>query len=172
MEHWKPIPGLEDIYEVSDRGRVRSLDRIDVRYRQGRAHEIKRRGCILRQAKMLHGHMLVTLGYGHGAKLVHNLRLRAFRGPPKRGHVSRHLNGKHADNRLSNVVWATQRRNMLDKKYHNSQSTYKLTPADVRAIKIALRKPTWGINAQLAKQYDIAASAISKIRHGLLHAES
>lgn len=27
QEHWKPIKGYEGLYEVSDKGRVRSLDR-------------------------------------------------------------------------------------------------------------------------------------------------
>lgn len=30
-EHWRPIVGYEGFYEVSDRGRVRSMDRVIVR---------------------------------------------------------------------------------------------------------------------------------------------
>jgi NUMOD4 motif len=30
-EHWRPVPGWEGWYEVSDRGRVRSVDRLVVR---------------------------------------------------------------------------------------------------------------------------------------------
>lgn len=29
QEYWKPVPGYEGFYEVSDQGRVRSLDRVD-----------------------------------------------------------------------------------------------------------------------------------------------
>lgn len=34
-ETWKPIPGYEGLYEVSDHGRVRSLDRV-VEFSDGR----------------------------------------------------------------------------------------------------------------------------------------
>ncbi len=33
-EQWKPVPGYQGIYEVSDRGVVRSIDRVDSLGRQ------------------------------------------------------------------------------------------------------------------------------------------
>ena len=41
-EHWRPIPGYEGWYEVSNRGRVRSLDRVIVR-RNGMKYRAKGR---------------------------------------------------------------------------------------------------------------------------------
>ena len=41
-EHWRPVPGYEDAYEVSDRGRVRSLKR-DVLCRAGATRRVKER---------------------------------------------------------------------------------------------------------------------------------
>ena len=38
MEEWRDIKGYEGCYQVSDLGRVRSLDRI-VRYRNGTVRE-------------------------------------------------------------------------------------------------------------------------------------
>lgn len=34
VERWLPIPGYEGLYEASDRGRVRGVDRIDARGRR------------------------------------------------------------------------------------------------------------------------------------------
>ena len=49
MEIWKDIPGYEGRYQVSDEGRVRSLDRV-VRgvSKTGREYQRKVRGTILR----------------------------------------------------------------------------------------------------------------------------
>jgi len=42
IEHWLPVVGFEDFYEVSDQGRVRSLDRIS-EMSNGRKRAIKGR---------------------------------------------------------------------------------------------------------------------------------
>ncbi len=39
-EEWKEIPGYEGYYQVSDRGRVRSLDRIVPRIKEGKAYSM------------------------------------------------------------------------------------------------------------------------------------
>jgi NUMOD4 motif len=41
-EHWRPIAGWEGFYEVSDRARVRSLDRVIIRS-DGRPYRAKGR---------------------------------------------------------------------------------------------------------------------------------
>lgn len=56
MENWKPVPGYEGCYEVSDRGSVRSLDRV--------ARDGKRlRGQAIAPWQMPSGHLRVGLGH-------------------------------------------------------------------------------------------------------------
>jgi hypothetical protein len=77
-ERWRPIVGYEGFYEVSDRGRVRSLDRVIIR-RDGAKYPV--RGRILRPARLARSWVLtVSLARcGHKrARCVHKLVQAAF----------------------------------------------------------------------------------------------
>jgi NUMOD4 motif-containing protein len=63
-EQWRPVAGYEDAYEVSDRGRVRSIDRI-VAYIDGSRR--KHRGRVLVVSVDTQGRNLVQL-YSNGAR--------------------------------------------------------------------------------------------------------
>lgn len=114
QEQWRPVVGYEDHYEVSDQGRVRSLDRI-----------VQRRGCapFTKQGKLLTpspsktGHMRVALTKDGNLKFqyVHRLVLAAFTGPCPDGMEACHWNDNPADNRLANLRWATRSGNMYDR---------------------------------------------------------
>lgn len=73
-EIWKPIEG-HPFYEVSNLGRVRSLDRMV----QGRGFlkEVFQAGRILKLARCSNGYLAVLLGKGN-RKLVHRLVAAAF----------------------------------------------------------------------------------------------
>ncbi|WP_416372568.1 NUMOD4 motif-containing HNH endonuclease [Corynebacterium variabile] len=114
-EEWRPIPGYEGRYSASDRGRVRSEDRIIV---TASGIQKRARGRILIQkAYDDAGHTNVSLGRER-TKTVHSLVLEAFIGPRPAGAVTRHLNGVANDNRLENLTWGTQRENAFDTVKH------------------------------------------------------
>ena len=71
-EIWKPIPGYEGLYEVSDRGQVRSLDRM-CPGRDGRSE--LHRGKVLRPQKLKNGYLEVKLRKDGVSKhsLIHHL---------------------------------------------------------------------------------------------------
>src|SRR5690606_17793610 len=52
--------------------------------------------------------------------LVHRLVLKAFDGPPPRGHEALHANGVRDDNRLENLSWGTHSENQLDQVDHGT----------------------------------------------------
>lgn len=53
--------------------------------------------------------------------LLHRLILETFKGPPKNKSIqASHINGKRADNRLSNLVWETAVENNQRKKDHGT----------------------------------------------------
>lgn len=118
-EHWRPVPGYEGTYEVSDFGRVRSLTRV-VRRNDGRTRTIA--GRILRCPKDDGGRRGLKLHadgeYKHAR--VHRLVLEAFVGPCPDGMEGCHNDGDHSNNRLDNLRWDTRSENMLDQVRHGT----------------------------------------------------
>lgn len=112
-EEWRAIPGQEGRYEVSDQGRVRSLDRPGT----------NRRGPTMLQGRLLNGSVdrqgYRTATVGRPRK-VHQLVLEAFVGPRPDGLVVRHLNGNKDDNRLENLRYGTVAENNQDLVDHGT----------------------------------------------------
>lgn len=168
-ETWKAVVGFEGSYEVSNLGRVRSLDRTYMQVsRKGTLHAHPMRGRLLRPGPMPGGHLSVAIGKGN-SHCVHELVLRAFLGPPPDGCEARHLNGDEKDNRFENLVWDTRGNNTRDKRWHRGARTYKLSPADVAIIKTRLKQPYRGILTDLGDEFGVTNGAIYSIREGLTH---
>lgn len=112
-EQWRPIPGWEGIYEASDHGRVRSLDRLII-YANGDRHYTK--GRVLSACDNGHGYLTVTLSRNNLEirRYVHRLVLETFIGPAPEGMEACHGNAKRHDNRLSNLRWGTKLENAQD----------------------------------------------------------
>ena len=113
-EEWRAVVGYEGLYEVSDQGRVRSLDRITT-------HGRKREGRLKAQNNERDGYQTVQLwSSGSGVKYrVHRLVLSAFVGEPVPGYdLGLHGNGNPTDNNLSNLRWGSHPENEEDKKVH------------------------------------------------------
>ena len=110
MENWKPVVGCEDRYEVSDLGRVRSLDRINSNGRMVT-------GRILKQVKSVHDYLFVGIYYQGSSKAklsrVHRLVAESFINKIPDGMVVDHLNGVKTDNRVSNIEIVSIRENTI-----------------------------------------------------------
>lgn len=114
-ERWLPVVGWESSYQVSDLGRVRSIDRLDLR-----GH--RQRGKILKPRPTGDGHQKVALcgaGIRHD-RHIHQLVIEAFVGPRPERHEVRHLNGIPDDNRLSNLSYGTRGQNLRDRVLHGT----------------------------------------------------
>lgn len=118
-ETWKPIPGWEGYYEVSDQGQVRSVDRIITRS-DGQKRRFK--GKLLRPGINRHGYPMVNLKRpGEGVtKKVHRLVLEAFAGPSPEGMEACHNNGDRADARVENLRWDSRSSNQKDRRKHGT----------------------------------------------------
>lgn len=112
-ERWLPVVGYEGLYEVSDHGQVRSLDRI---VRRGVRGVSRRAGQMLKPNVLTYGHRQVSLYRGGVRRLrqVHNLVLEAFVGPRPEGLLGLHWDDDPANNHISNLRWGTPRDNTLD----------------------------------------------------------
>ena len=115
MKQWKPVVGWEGLYEVSDHGDVRSVERIveDKNFSKAGKEFVRRRvykSVELKQAdtwKM--GHRSVGLYNNQRRKrfLVHRLVAEAFIPNPNGLPVVDHIDGDPANNNLSNLRWAS-----------------------------------------------------------------
>lgn len=145
-ERWLPVPGYEGLYEVSDYGRVRSLDRIVVVRGRIDGQTSKRvKGRVLKPG-LSAGRPVVNLRSDIDGRhaMVHHLVLEAFVGACPEGQECRHLNDNRQDNRLANLVWGTRRENMADRRRNGlrkrgvrgeNNNASKLTNFDVQEIR-------------------------------------
>lgn len=140
MEQWKDIPGFEGYYQVSNLGKVRSLDR-EITFRNGRKRTYD--GCFLSPKRSGDGYRKVALSVGRNINQVsiHRLVMLAFVGPSDL--EVNHKNGDKTDNRLENLEYTTRAENELH-AYHTlghraangaRKSNAKLTDADVVKIR-------------------------------------
>lgn len=112
-EIWKPVVGYEGSYEVSDLGRVRSLDRVVVTRRGPRRY----RGRLLKLTYPGAGYPAVQLLKVGVARtgLVHHLVLAAFVGPRPPGMEACHYDDDKTNGQLSNLRYASRSENTLDR---------------------------------------------------------
>lgn len=131
-EVWKNIDGYEGLYQVSNLGRVRSLDRV-VTYRNGVSHPYK--GKILVPVKYNGLYLQVYLGRGRH-KTIHRLVATAFVFNPKPGiyNVINHKDENPSNNRWDNLEWCTQGYNLWYGSNCNRNS-YKRKPVEMLDLK-------------------------------------
>jgi hypothetical protein len=159
-EVWKPVLGWEELYEASDIGRVRSLDRVTG---GPFGSTRKTKGRILRPSKVK-GYWHVCLKDKQRVKneYVHRLVLLAFVGEPGPDQQGCHGDGDRLNNALSNLRWDTLAANKLDMIKHGtstrgeSNPQAKLTADQIRAIR-ADRGFGLGYE-EIAKKYGISSS--------------
>ena len=139
LEIWRAIPGFEELYEVSNIGRVRSLRHVTHRMNRIRPVPLVKK---LRNSTS-GGYSIVTLNRNRIEKnyFVHVLVLMAFVGPRPSGYQTRHLDGNPKNNTVGNLVWGTHEENERDRVAHGRiprgerQARAKLTAEQVRQIR-------------------------------------
>lgn len=156
-ENWLPVVGYEGYYEVSDQGRVRSLDRVlpDGRFWRGR---------IMRLSGQRYKQVLLRKGDGGVMRRVHSMVLEAFVGPRPPDCEALHGPDGRSDNRLANLRWGTPDDNLADRYEHgeiasgerNAQA--KLTPEKVRAIRLAI--DLGESQASIARSHGVSKSTV------------
>ena len=139
MEEWKDIKGYEGLYQVSNEGRVKSLERIlTQKTKSGYFITKKYPGKILKPSYDRDGYVIVTLNRRDGGKTkkVHKLVAEAFIPNPENKPVVGHL--KTMDNGLEdktaneawNLAWMTEKENanygtIIERKKEYTKVLYK-----------------------------------------------
>lgn len=171
QETWKDIEGYEALYQVSDIGRVRSLDR----FGKGRGDVQSRRvfhGQILLQPIYRDLYPSVSLCKNGKVKrfYTHRLVALAFNPNPSGKPQINHINGVKTDNRAENLEWCTTQENSM----HSCESGLskvgvkhylaKFTEDQVRAIRSDRRT-----QEAIAIEYGVCVDTIYKLRNRITY---
>lgn len=120
-EQWKPVVGLEEYYEISSEGRVRTKPRV-VMFGGQKRHVS---GAIRKPWRHKRdGHLYIDLYVGNVAhkRKIHRLVLEAFVGSaPEDSPQCRHLDGVPSNNNLDNLQWGTAQENADDMLRHGTR---------------------------------------------------
>ena len=126
QERWLPIPGYEGYYEVSDYGRVRSVDRI---IHSSKRNPFRLRGAMMTPTTRPDGYAVVPLSKSGSRQMarVNMLVLEAFVGPrPGTSHAC-HNDGNSTNNSLTNLRWDTVAENNRDLVRHGVHNNARKT---------------------------------------------
>ena len=105
MEIWKNIEGFDGLYQVSNKGRVRSLNR---KLADGRIWNER-----IMKTPLSAGYPTVSLRLNnvYVRERIHRLVGKAFVEGYKPEYVINHIDGNKLNNSLSNLEWATEQEN-------------------------------------------------------------
>lgn len=133
MEEWKPIEGYDGRYEISNYGRVKSLD----------SRHPKHHSKIMKPWEGNKKYLYIDLRGDNKRKTyaIHRLVLDAFIEKNPGGKQCAHWDGNPQNNHVSNLRWATAKENIEDRKRHGrtangvNQGSAKLDEKCVKTIK-------------------------------------
>ena len=119
---WRPVDGFEGLYEVSNYGEVKSLERLELckgKYRRRGERILKEN----RSAKMHCTVVLCKDGVAY-PQLVHRLVAKAFIPNPDGKPNVDHIDTDPSNNRVDNLRWVSQHENAMNPltRVHNSLS--------------------------------------------------
>lgn len=168
-ENWRPVVGYEGLYEVSDQGQVRSLDRVVV-FKNG--------------GQRFYAGVVLKHGYSKGyprvnlykktiprCELIHQLVLAAFVGPMCDGHEVRHYDGDRKNPTLGNLLYGTRSENYDDKIRHGRDNRggkshlARLSEDQVLAIRRMCASGAY-TQAEIADLFGVNQSHVSDIKNG------
>jgi len=177
IEIWRPVVGYEGYYEVSNMGRIRSLDRVVWgKSKRGMWYSSVREGKMF--SKPDEGDRTYkTVGMNKpGGKSkncgVHWVVLEAFVGPRPEGMEGCHNDGNPSNNRLDNLRWDTHKGNHEDRIRHGTNNggekngATRLTESDVVEIRRLYSTGEY-LMSELAKQYQMTDMGIRTLIRGI-----
>jgi hypothetical protein len=175
IDVWKDVIGYEGLYQVSNLGNVRSLDR---EIAPNNRVPYWRKGNICKQSKSNLGYMTVgfTVNNVKVSKYVHRLVAEAFIDNINDYPQVNHIDGDKTNNRVDNLEWCTNSQNHTHasknglNKLHLHRVAYSgekngrslLTKEQVLEIKQKYIPYKYSAK-KLAKEYNVSESCITHI---------
>lgn len=162
-EIWKPVPGYETLYHISDLGNIKRV--ADSRNGQ-------KGGNILRPRLAKNGYWQISLSNGRQRWFhVHSLVCIAFHGPRPAGYVACHNDGVRANNTAANMRWDTRSNNEMDRVKHGTSNRgarhgmAKFSETQIRQVKQLLAEGKLSQRG-ISRLVGIAQQHISSIKRG------
>ena len=169
QETWKDIPGFEGMYQASDQGRIKSLDRL-VGHNFGGMKALK--GRIMQLSTLPGGYKIVALrkgGQTHKCRVA-RLVLSAFVGQPDPGDAACHKDNDPRNNSLENLRWDTYAGNEADKVAAGTDNACErngMAVLDCDAVASIRHRLAGGQSGRsLAEAHGVSPSTISAIKSG------
>jgi len=163
MEVWKNIP-WGDNYQVSDHGRVRSLERIVV---TKNGYQRKYRGYILNPTiSKSHGYCIVCVSGTHS--LVHRLVAEVFIPNPDNKQCVNHKDFDRHNNRVNNLEWVTRAEN-VEHQHRNGRITHgeDHSYSQINDFQARVIKKTTGLyQRELGEIFGVSRNVIRFIQTG------
>lgn len=166
VEEWRPISGFEGQYEVSNIGRVRSMDRyVLMNIANIKPYMMRIRGKLMRQFLHNEGYLYLTLSSLNKktkclvARLVALAFIARIDGKP----TVNHINAIKTDNRVENLEWASH----VDQMKHAAMNGLtkhgfpKLSTQDVETI-----RKSKATSKMLSAGFGVTTQTIRAIRNG------
>lgn len=170
QETWKPVKGFVGEYEVSNLGRVRSLDRTQHRYNGRTDCDFKIKGRLLKPYLTGKDDGYCTVSLKHKNYKVHRLVAEAFLRKVEGKNEINHINGNKHDNAASNLEWVTNAENGFHalatglKRSGESVKNAKLSASDVLQIRSTYIKGDDVFGAKpLSRAYGVSDTTIRRI---------
>jgi len=163
-EEWRDIKGYEGLYQVSNLGRVKSLERT-APVMNGSKRTVSER--ILKQIRN-RGYLQVHLGNGSGKMKtfkVHRLACEAFHENSQNKPEVNHINEDKSDNRACNLEWVSRKENN-NHGTHNAKVAKALGKPVGQYAKNGKLIKVWQSTREVERRLGVSSSHISKVARG------
>lgn len=177
-EVWRDVVGYESLYQVSNMGRVRALDRV-IERKDGRIQTLK--GHMLTPCKGNGSYYNVSMCKDNVARSmrVHRLVAIAFIPNPNNYRCVNHKDGNKLNNKVSNLEWCTNRQNTQHAIKHKlitfDRAGYNSWPKESREHFSKIRKKAivrsdgkvYKCTKEAAEDLGVTYSAVMHVLRGL-----
>ena len=137
MEEWRDVVGFEGLYQVSNTGRVKGVDRYIGYKKKGKKRIWRGTEKVLTPGR--HGYLKVSLYKNGSSKTIQIQRLvaMAFIPNPENKEQVNHIDGNILNNNVDNLEWVTPSENMIHNYYVLKRGTKPVEQYDLNGNYIA-----------------------------------